>query len=99
MDGKAVRGWGICLKRVGLALLGVLLATDGFLGLTPLFGQLKAPQVPGRQGATRAPLVSSKRVASSSSTKLKVLAVVNQEQITRQELAREVLRRYGDEVL
>ena len=99
MDAKVARGRRIFLKRVVLVLSGVLLASDGLLGLTPLFGQLKAPQVPGRQGATRAPLVTGKKIASSSSTKLKVLAVVNQEQITRQELAREVLRRYGDEVL
>ena len=65
MDAKVARGRRIFLKRVVLALLGVLLATDGLLGLTPLFGQLKAPQVPGRQSATRAPLVSGKKIASS----------------------------------
>ena len=99
MDGKVARGRRFFLDKMVLALLGLLLAADGWLGLSPLFSQGTAPQVPGRQGTARAPLVASKKPALSSSTKLKVLAVVNQEQITRQELAREVLRRYGDEVL
>jgi len=99
MDGKVARGRRVFRDRMVLVLLGALLAVNGWPGLSPLFGQGRAPQVPGRQAATRAPLVASKKPATSSSSKLKVLAVVNQEQITRQELAREVLRRYGDEVL
>ena len=89
MDRKAVRGrrtareWVSCL--VALLMMGVV--DPGSVNL--LRGQ--APAVPGGIGATGK--------ATATNTKLKVVAVVNQEQITRQELAREVLRRYGSEVL
>ena len=104
MDGKAVRGCPMSIRgwrtsrRVGSLLLTLLiLVTNGPLGTTSLCGQALAPAVPGRKSAT--PVISRRGASAGTTSQLKVMAVVNQEQITRQELAREVLRRYGSEVL
>ncbi len=104
MDGKAVRGCPMSIRgwrtsrRVGSLLLTLLiLVTNGPLGITSLWGQALAPAVPG--GKSAAPVISRRGASAGTTSQLKVVAVVNQEQITRQELAREVLRRYGSEVL
>ncbi|MCP4814996.1 MAG: peptidylprolyl isomerase, partial [Planctomycetaceae bacterium] len=75
----------------------LILVTNGPLGITSLWGQALAPAVPG--GKSAAPVISRRGASAGTTSQLKVVAVVNQEQITRQELAREVLRRYGSEVL
>ena len=103
MDGKVVRGnpwsrgrWRTQIQAAVFRLLVLLLVISGLFELSTVRAQARAPQVPGRKGAK---VASRPRVSGSSGRKLQVMAVVNQEQITRQELAREVLRRYGTEVL
>lgn len=93
----SIRGWWTSRRVVSLLLTLLILATNGPLGITSLWGQARAPAVPGRQ--TAAQVISRRAASPVASSRLKVVAVVNQEQITRQELAREVLRRYGSEVL
>ena len=101
MDARRVREcrwsnsrWWTRMLGAGCTLL--LLATDSSFDQAVAWGQARAPQVPVRKGAATPARAG---VSQSSGRKLQVMAVVNQQQITRQELAREVLRRYGTDVL
>lgn len=60
--------------------------------------QQAAPAAPTSNAATGSVRTAS-AVAPPSTKELKVMAVVNAEQITRQELGRECVRRFGKEVL
>ena len=76
----------------------------------PAQGATTARPAPGGISATRAgapaPIISASgarplgsAAAQKDTSKLQVMAVVNSEQITRTELGRECIRRYGQEVL
>lgn len=55
---------------------------------------------PRQQAATsRAPATSNRPTANAANAQLKVVAHVNNQQITRQQLATACLKRYGDEVI
>lgn len=81
------------LKRsvLGLCVAASLCLTSPALGQSTRTAPRTAPQPakPAQALAANAPTASQ----------LKVMAVVNGEQISRQELAQECLRRYGEEVL
>lgn len=70
----------------------------------PVAGPVAPPRGPGAQKENLAPVAPAKPTGQSSTTminvkELKVMAVINGEQITRADLGREALKRYGNEVL
>lgn len=66
---------------------------------TPRAGSVSAPSQPTAPQEQPSKASGTKAPSAAATKHLKVMAVVNGEQITRQELARECLRRYGKEVL
>src|SRR6478736_441519 len=57
------------------------------------------PQVPANGVQTATATGPAKTTGLPASSTLQVMAIVNGEQVTRQELGRECIRRYGEEVL
>ena len=66
---------------------------------TPAQPRTSAAAPVAQQAAPRTAAAAAPSAQPKASADLKVFAVVNGEQVTRQELARECLRRYGKEVL
>ena len=71
-------------------------------GAAPIRSQQAAPQAAVRPGSSTAGKAASAAPAATSRpapASLQVMAVVNSEQISRTDLGRECIRRYGEEVL
>jgi len=96
--------WGMVLA--GLCVLAACLATRYYRGCDPAQAQAPA-RSPARTAvaptAATAPRTTASRpvaaAAAPASSELKTVAVVNGEEITRDELARECLKHYGKSVL
>lgn len=94
-------------RRMARATLAAGLIWSTLAAAAPLFGQNTPARTTTAPTRTAAPAAAPTRVATATAptatpttgNELKVLAVVNGEQIGRQELATECLRRYGEEVL
>lgn len=99
MDGLTTRNARALARRrisrshlVARSVLSAGLLWTALAAATPLFGQQRAtvPSAPVRQAGA---------VAATTEAEMRIMAVVNGEQIARQQLADECLQRYGEEVL
>ncbi len=89
----------IALAISGVAILSVCLGLRQFSG--PQDASAQAPREESRATALRssATTATAPSAVNAAPQPLKIVAAVNGEQITRQDLADECLLRYGDEVL